>query len=259
VRLRKRLQAPLDGAAMLDKGPIRTPPGAQLIACPPKQQARLADPCALVIFGATGDLTKRLVVPALYNLSRSKVLPEQFALIGVARTEATAGSWRERLHDMLKSFVGHAGAEFNTDHIDEDAWARLADKMTYISGDLTKPDLYEQVRAALDKAEKAHSTRGNAIFYLAIADRLFGTVVEQLGKAKLTDQGEDQNGGRRFWRRVVIEKPFGHSLDSARALNSQILRTLHEDQIFRIDHFLGKDTVQNIMAFRFANGIFEPI
>ena len=259
MRLRKRLQAPLDGVAMLDKGPIRTPPGAQLIACPPKQQARLADPCALVIFGATGDLTKRLVVPALYNLSRSKVLPEQFALIGVARTEATAGSWRERLHDMLKSFVGHAGAEFNTDHIDEDAWARLADKMTYISGDLTTPDLYEQVRAALDKAEKAHSTRGNAIFYLAIADRLFGTVVEQLGKAKLTDQGEDQNGGRRFWRRVVIEKPFGHSLDSARTLNSQILRTLHEDQIFRIDHFLGKDTVQNIMAFRFANGIFEPI
>ena len=198
MRPRKRLQAPLDGVAMLDKGPIRTPPGAQLIACPPKQQARLADPCALVIFGATGDLTKRLVVPALYNLSRSKVLPEHFALIGVARTETTAGSWRERLHDMLKSFVGHAGAEFNTDHIDEDAWARLADKMTYISGDLTKPDLYEQVRAALDKAEKAHSTRGNAIFYLAIADLLFGTVVEQLGKAKLTDQGEDQNGGRRF-------------------------------------------------------------
>jgi glucose-6-phosphate 1-dehydrogenase len=208
---------------------------------------------------STGDLTKRLVVPALYNLSRSKVLPEQFALIGVARSDDTAESWRERLHDMLKSFVGRAGAEFNTDHIDEDAWARLADAMTYVSGDLTKPDLYEDVRAALDEAEKAHGTRGNAIFYLAVADRLFGAVVEQLGKAKLTDQGEDQNGGRRFWRRVVIEKPFGHSLDSARALNSQILRTLHEDQIFRIDHFLGKDTVQNIMAFRFANGIFEPM
>jgi hypothetical protein len=187
---------------MLDKVPIRTPPGAQLIACPPKQQARPAGPCALVIFGATGDLTKRLVVPALYNLSRSKALPEQFALIGVARSDGTAESWRERLHDMLKSFVGRAGAEFNTDHIDEDAWARLADAMMYISGDLTKPDLYDQVRAALDKAEKAHGTRGNAIFYLAVADRLFGTVVEQLGKAKLTDQGEDQNGGRRFWRRT---------------------------------------------------------
>ena len=94
---------------MLDKAPIRTPPGARLIACPPKHQARPADPCALVIFGATGDLTKRLVVPALYNLSRSKVLPKQFALIGVARSDGTADSWRERLHDMLKSFVGRAG------------------------------------------------------------------------------------------------------------------------------------------------------
>jgi glucose-6-phosphate 1-dehydrogenase len=157
VRQRKRLQAPLDSAAMLDKAPIRTPPGAQLIACPPKHQARPADPCALVIFGATGDLTKRLVVPALYNLSRSKALPEQFALIGVARSDGTADSWRERLHDMLKSFVGRAGAEFNTDHIDEDAWARLADAMTYISGDLTKPDLYEDVRAALDEVESRHA------------------------------------------------------------------------------------------------------
>ena len=242
---------------MLDKVPIRTPSAARLIECPPRREAKPADPCALVVFGATGDLTKRLVVPALYNLSRSKVLPEQFALIGVARSDGTAESWREHLYDMLKSFVGHAGAEFNTDHIDEDAWARLADKMAYISGDLTKPDLYEKLRSALDEAEKAHGTRGNVIFYLAIADRLFGTVVEQLGKAKLTDQGEDLNGGRRFWRRVVIEKPFGHSLNSARALNSQILRTLHEDQIFRIDHFLGKDTVQNIMAFRFANGDFR--
>ena len=111
----------------------------------------------------------------------------------------------------------------------------------------------------MTRPKRPHGTAGNAIFYLAIADRLFGTVVEQLGKAKLTDQDEDQNGKRRFWRRVVIEKPFGHSLDSARELNASIMRTLHEDQIFRIDHFLGKDTVQSIMAFRFANGLFEPI
>ena len=245
---------------MLDKVPVRTPPApTRVIACPPRHQAKPADPCALVIFGATGDLTKRLVVPALYNLSRSKVLPEQFALIGVARTETNADGWRQRLHDMLESFVGHAGAEFNTDHIDEGAWARLADKMTYVSGDLTDPDLYQRVRGALDKAEKARGTRGNAIFYLAVADRLFATVVDQLGKAKLTTEADGQDGGRHFWRRVVIEKPFGHGLDSAHALNADILRTLHEDQIFRIDHFLGKDTVQNIMAFRFANGLFEPI
>ena len=131
--------------------------------------------------------------------------------------------------------------------------------MIYVQGDLTKPELYDKLRGVLDQAEKTHGTGGNAIFYLAVADRLFGVVVEQLGKAKLTDQHEDESGKPRFWRRVVIEKPFGHSLDSARELNAHILRTLHEDQIFRIDHFLGKDTVQSIMAFRFANGLFEPI
>jgi glucose-6-phosphate 1-dehydrogenase len=213
----------------------------------------------MVIFGASGDLTKRLVMPALYNLLTTKVLPENFALIGVARTEETAESWRGHLYDMLKSFVGNAATEFDVDHIDEAAWKRLAEKMSYIQGDLTKPELYGKIREALDKAEKSNGTRGNAIFYLAIADKFFGTVVEQLGKAKLTDESADKDGKRRFWRRVVIEKPFGHSLDSARALNASILRTLHEDQIFRIDHFLGKDTVQSIMAFRFANGLFEPI
>jgi glucose-6-phosphate 1-dehydrogenase len=244
---------------MLDKPPARTPPAAKLIACPPRRQAKPADPCAMVIFGATGDLTKRLVVPALYNLLRTSVLPKQFALIGVARSDETVESWPDQLYDMLKSFVGRAGAEFNADHIDEDAWKQLAAKMTYVRGDLTKPELYDNLRDVLGKAEKTQGTRGNVIFYLAIADRLFGAVVEQLGKAKLTDQSEDQSGKRPFWRRVVIEKPFGHSLDSARELNASIQRTLHEDQIFRIDHFLGKDTVQNIMAFRFANGLFEPI
>ena len=230
-----------------------------MIACPPRRQAKPADPCVMVIFGATGDLTKRLVVPALYNLLRTNVLPEHFALIGVARGRETAESWRDQLYGMLTSFVGNAAAEFDVDHIDEDLWKRLADKMIYVQGDLTKPELYDKLRGALNQAEKKHGTQGNAIFYLAVADQLFGTVVEQLGKAKLTDQNEDQSGKPRFWRRVVIEKPFGHSLDSARELNARLLRTLHENQIFRIDHFLGKDTVQNIMAFRFANGLFEPI
>jgi glucose-6-phosphate 1-dehydrogenase len=213
----------------------------------------------MVIFGATGDLTKRLVVPALYNLLRTKVLPENFVLIGVARAAGTAKSWCDELHGMLTSFVGNATAEFDVDHIDEDVWKRLAEKMVYVQGDLAKPELYDRLRGVLDEAEKTHGTGGNAIFYLAVADRLFGTVVEQLGKSKLTDQEQEENGEYRFWRRVVIEKPFGSSLDSARALNAHILRTLHENQIFRIDHFLGKDTVQNIMAFRFANGLFEPI
>ena len=234
-------------------------PTSQMVTCPPRRPAKPADPCAMVIFGATGDLTKRLVVPALYNLLRTKVLPENFALIGVARTAGTAESWRDELHAMLTSFIGNATAEFDVDHIDEDVWKRLAEKMIYVQGDLTKPALYDKLRGVLEEAEKTHGTEGNAIFYLAVADRLFGDVVEQLGKAKLTDQQQDENGEYRFWRRVVIEKPFGSSLDSARALNAHILRTLHENQIFRIDHFLGKDTVQSIMAFRFANGLFEPI
>jgi glucose-6-phosphate 1-dehydrogenase len=244
---------------MPDDRPTRMPQTAAVIQSPPRRQAKPADPCAMVIFGATGDLTKRLVMPALYNLSRTKVLPEQFALIGVARAEGTAESWRNRLHDMLKGFVGNANTEFDIDRIDEAVWRRLAERMSYVQGDLTKPELYEKLRLALDEAEKTHGTKGNAIFYLAVADQLFGTVVEQLGKAKLTDQADDQNGKHRYWRRVVIEKPFGHNLDSARELNARILRTLKEDQIFRIDHFLGKDTVQSITAFRFANGLFEPI
>ena len=240
---------------MPDTHPTRTPQ----TELSPRHQASPADPCAMVLFGATGDLTKRLVMPALYNLSRTKVLPEKFALIGVARAEGTAESWRDHLHDTLKSFVGNPATGFDIDHIDEAAWKRLAKRMSYIQGDATKPELHEKLRGVLDEAKKAHGTQDNAIFYLAIADRLFGTVVEQLGKAKLAEQDEDQNGKPRFWRRVVIEKPFGDSLESARKLNARIRRTLHEDQIFRIDHFLGKDTVQSIMAFRFANGLFEPI
>jgi glucose-6-phosphate 1-dehydrogenase len=225
----------------------------------PQRRAIPADPCAMVIFGARGDLTKRLVVPALYNLSRTKVLPENFALIGVDLAAETADSWRDGLRETLKSFVGNSTAEFNVERIDETAWGRLAEKMYFVQGDLAKPELYERIRETLGAADRAHGTRGNAIFYLAVADRFFGTVVEQLGKSKLSDQAVDDNGKPQFWRRVVIEKPFGHSLDSARKLNAHILRTLHEEQIFRIDHFLGKDTVQSIMAFRFANGLFEPI
>jgi len=244
---------------MHDNQPLRTPPTTQVIEAPPRRQPRPADPCTMVIFGAGGDLTKRLVMPALYNLSRTKVLPEKFALIGVDLAVGSVESWRNHLYDMLKSFVGNAAAEFDVDRIDESAWQRLAKRMSYVQGDLNKPELYEKIRAALEEADKMHGTRGNVIFYLAVADRFFGTVVAQLGNAKLTHQEEDTGGKQRFWRRVVVEKPFGHSLDSARELNARILHTLHEDQIFRIDHFLGKDTVQNIMAFRFANGMFEPI
>src|SRR4029078_8493643 len=143
---------------MLDKTATGMPKTAQVIASPPRRQAKPADPCTMVIFGASGDLTKRLVVPARYNLARTQVLPEKFALIGVALSERTTEGWREHLHDMLKSFVGNATAEFDVDHIDEAVWKKLAAKMTYVQGDLTKPELYEKLRAVLEEIGKTHGT-----------------------------------------------------------------------------------------------------
>lgn len=238
---------------------VAEPKGTQSIEPSPPRAVGPADPCAMVIFGANGDMTKRLLMPALYNLARTKLLPEKFALIGVDLAKETTESWRDHLYETLKSFVGNAVAGFHIDHIDEVAWNRLADCMTYLQGDITKPDLYGDLIGVLDRSEKVNGTRGNAVFHLAVAGRFFGEVVEQLSKVKLTDQNQAGDDDHRFWRRVVIEKPFGQDLKSAHELNTRILHTLREDQIFRIDHFLGKDTVQSIMAFRFANGLFEPI
>jgi len=139
----------------MDDRPVRMPKTAEVVQAPPRRQAKPADPCAMVIFGATGDLTKRLVIPALYNLSRTKMLPEHFALIGVARAEGTTESWRDQLYDTLKSFVGNATTEFDVEQIDEAAWKRLAQKMVYVRGDLNKPELYDKLRSALEEADKA--------------------------------------------------------------------------------------------------------
>jgi len=213
----------------------------------------------MVLFGATGDLANRLVVPALYNMVCSGALPTDFALIGVARRESGVDGWRKSLLGALKSMVGAPNSAFHTDRIDEAAWTRLCEIMTFVQGDLADPALYAALGTALEAAEKTSRTMGNAIFYLAVGDQLFPTVVEQLAKAKLTDQRPGAATGSGGWRRVVIEKPFGHDLDSARALNAKLAKRLGEDQIFRIDHFLGKDAVRNIIAFRFASGLFEAI
>jgi len=242
---------------MPDGSPNRASPKRRN-AGEPRHKLKPANPCAMVLFGATGDLAKRLVIPALYNLSASGVLPDNFALIGVARGEDLE-SWRKLLRDMLTELVADKSGTFEADHIDEKAWKRLSDRMSFVQGDVTVPGLYKDVAAALEEADRAHHTQGNALFYLAVTHLLFGTVVRNLGNAGLVDQPPEGSGEPRRWRRVVIEKPFGFDLASARALNADILKTLGEDQIFRIDHFLGKDTVQSIMAFRFANGLFEPI
>ena len=230
---------------MAEREPIRVlaGPGEAVLAEAPHTPHR-SDPCALVIFGASGDLTKRLLVPALYNLCRTNALPENFALIGVARSQMSDADWRKDLRDFLGQTI--------KDEVDEAAWDTLARTMHYVAGDVGDAACFDTLRGVLDEVSRQHGTHGNVIFYLAVADKFFGPIVDGLGAAKLTDEGQG-------WRRVVIEKPFGNSYASARALDARIQSVLKESQIFRIDHFLGKDPVQSIMAFRFANGLFEPV
>src|SRR5258708_6353760 len=218
----------------------------------PADSAVVAPPCAMVIFGAAGDLTKRLIVPALYNLVTAKRLSDGFHLVGVDLAAKTAEDWRNGLTDTMKEFVAHDG-EFQPDSINQAAWRWLADRMNYVQGDLNDPGTYRRRGEHLAGLDETAGTAGNYLFYIAIAARFFGVAVAGLGAAGLLTEGNGQ------WRRVVIEKPFGHDLSSAKALNAEILRTLQEHQIYRMDHFLGKETVQNIMALRFANGLFEPL
>ena len=214
---------------------------------------RQAPPATLAIFGAGGDLTKRLVVPALYNLVRAGRLPDGFSIVGIGRGEVTTDSWRHDLRAMLQSLAVGGGGEFQADCIDDQAWDWLARRMTFLPGDFTQPEIYDRLKALLVEQSVSQGRDPNVLFYLAVADKYFGPIIERLDGARLAGQ----TGGA--WRRVIIEKPFGHDLASARALNTQIRKILSEDQIYRIDHFLGKETVQNILVLRFANGIFEPL
>jgi glucose-6-phosphate 1-dehydrogenase len=207
--------------------------------------ANTAPPCTLVIFGAGGDLTKRLLMPSLYNLSSRGLLPDAFRLVGVDRLDEDTQSWALALTETMQSFTRDKTAEFYTPELDQHAWQWLCDRMTYMSGDFARPETFERVKGEIGP--------GSAILYLAVAARFIDTVVEGAGKAGLLAQREG------MFRRVVIEKPFGNDLSSARALNAGILKQGDERQFFRIDHFLGKETVQSIMAVRFANGMFEPL
>jgi glucose-6-phosphate 1-dehydrogenase len=215
-------------------------------------KAPAAPPCAMVIFGAAGDLTKRLVVPALYNLAHSRQLSERFQLVGVDLTASSADAWCQGLLETMKEFIS-PGGEFQVDQIDQATWQWLGRRMSYVQGNLNDPSMYRQLRDHLAQLDKTAGTAGNYLFYLAVADRFFGPAVAGLGAAGLVTEKDGQ------WRRVVIEKPFGHDLGSAKALNNEIQKVLREHQIYRMDHFLGKETVQNIMALRFGNGLFEPL
>jgi glucose-6-phosphate 1-dehydrogenase len=215
--------------------------------------AAKAPPCTMVIFGAGGDLTRRLLMPAIYNLAKDKLLSDSFAIVAADRTPKPAKDYRDYLADGVKSFVSDTGSGGKTEPFDAAAWDRVADRITHFAGDFTSSDTYARLADLLEKTASDHRTGGNVVFYLAVASQLFGTIIERLGEAGLADE---KNGA---WRRVIIEKPFGSDLASAKALNAQILKVLGESQIYRMDHFLGKETVQNIMVLRFANGIFEPL
>jgi glucose-6-phosphate 1-dehydrogenase len=207
--------------------------------------SRPAGPCAMVIFGASGDLTKRKLLPSLYHLAKKNLLPAEFALVGCAIEQMSEDEFRNRVRADLEEF---GGAAKNCRFCE---W--LVGRLYYRVGDFRDPRTYQQLRSLLTEVDEKHRTGGNYFYYLATAPALFGDVISQLGAAGLADES---NG---HWRRVVIEKPFGRDLESARALNQRIAQVLQENQIYRIDHYLGKETVQNILVFRFSNGIFEPI
>jgi glucose-6-phosphate 1-dehydrogenase len=206
----------------------------------------------MVIFGAGGDLVKRLLIPAIYNLSHLGSLPANFAIIGADMADITVDAWRDSLKQMLDSFAGNASAEDQLPAVDQASWDFIAQRLFYVRGDLTGDALYNALGAKLGEVAASNGTEGNVLFYMAVADRFFPVVAQHLGSAGLLHEGSG-------WRRVVVEKPFGHDLASARALNATLLSVMAERQIYRIDHFLGKETVQSILAFRFANGLFEPI
>jgi glucose-6-phosphate 1-dehydrogenase len=212
---------------------------------PPRHELRRADPCAFVIFGAGGDLTKRLLLPALYNLAAARLLPEEFCLVGVARQDLSADDFRRAMREALR--------EFATGKTTPEMLDRLLSCCRYVRGDFDDPSTYERLKAELADAGPKAGTRDNCLFYLATPPELFAHVARALGKSGLA---HEQDGA---WRRLIIEKPFGFDLESAQALNQELLSAFAENQIYRIDHYLGKETVQNIMVLRFANGMFEPI
>jgi glucose-6-phosphate 1-dehydrogenase len=198
----------------------------------------------LVIFGAAGDLTWRKLGPALYNLLEDGLLPDQVAIIGVDGKELSGDAFRDRLQDGINAFSRRG-------KVDESRWGAMAGDVSFVSGDFSDPKLYARLADALTAQEKTWGHPANRVFYLATPPGVVPMVVDGLGKAKLARD--------RARARIVMEKPFGHDLDSARALNQTLLNVFAESQVYRIDHFLGKETVQNILAFRFANALFEPL
>ena len=204
---------------------------------------RSPDACVVVIFGASGDLMKRKLAPALYNLRAEGILPGRTAIVGSSRTRFSDEEFRKSLRDDV--------AEFSRSGIDDAKWTDVARDIFYVPGDVTDEESWAALKERLAEIDEECGTGGNRVWYMATLPRFFGTIAEQIGKAGLLDTGG--------WQRLVVEKPFGTDLASAHELNAVLRNDFTEDQIFRIDHYLGKETVQNLLVFRFANAIFEPI
>ena len=202
---------------------------------------RSADPCAIVIFGASGDLTRRKIFPALYSLAVRRLLPERVGIVGVARTVQTTKQWVAEMKKAVK--------EFGRDELSNDVWRDLAEGMRYVATDFADDQGEDEVVGALRDLDEKRGTAGNRLYYLAVPPAAFETIVNKLGERRSADG----------WIRLIVEKPFGHDRDSARHLNEILQAHFSENEVFRIDHYLGKETVQNMLALRFANGIFEPI
>jgi glucose-6-phosphate 1-dehydrogenase len=208
---------------------------------------RVPDPSILVLFGATGDLAHRKVIPALYQLWRTNLLPHEFVLLAVGRRPYDDEGFRAEIHKSLEGFS-------RVKPLDEDAWRSFAAHITYERLDFDDPKGFDALTTRLEKIDEEQGTRENHLYYLATQPSQFAAIVAQLGRVGLDHERHD--GG---WRRVVIEKPFGHDLESAKRLNREVGKVFRESQVYRIDHYLGKETVRNLMVFRFGNGIFEPL
>ena len=212
---------------------------------------RTGDPCAVVIFGASGDLTRRKLIPAIYNLALSRSLPSGFAVVGVARRAKTAAQFCAEMKEGVAQFSRRKP-------IDPALWTDFERGLGYVQGSFDDPSTYKKLSAHLDELDKERGTRKNRLYYLAVPPSEFATIVANLKEAELVaDPTAERSGGP--WTRIIIEKPFGHDLESSRQLNDCIASAFAETQVFRIDHYLGKETVQNLLVFRFANSLFEPI
>jgi len=206
------------------------------------EQRRRPEPCVLTIFGASGDLTRRKIFPALYALAFRDLLPEQFAVLGVARTEHTTEDFLAKMEASVR--------EYGRDEFRQEVWERLASRTRYVATEFAdEEDDEDTISRSLAELDKEFGTHGNRVYYLAIPPDAMPKLVDELGARRSTSG----------WTRLIVEKPFGHDLESARELNAQLVQHFTEEETFRIDHYLGKDTVQNLLALRFANGIFEPV